>query len=186
MKREEKRHVKGYNLNKQQALQKKIENCISSHMTIIMKQGNNMVIEQSTAAYEVFRTELKEILRPNTLLNSNYAVNYEPKYDEQEFIVEETYKVYIKKNDGNTGRNSICVINSYRTNSSVLVNGSEIETFIQHILPHIDEFIQKTSTPLDEVNSSMAKTMKRENAICIHTSNKETNDINGQCHNVQK
>jgi hypothetical protein len=62
-------------------------------MTITMKQGNNLVIELSTAAYEVFRTELKEILRINTFLNSNYAVNYEPRYDEQEFIVEETYKV---------------------------------------------------------------------------------------------
>jgi hypothetical protein len=87
-KEEEKRHVKGYNLNKQQALQKKIKNCNSNHMTITMKQGNNLVIELSTAAYEVFRTELKEILRTNTFLNSNYAVNYEPRYDEQEFIVE--------------------------------------------------------------------------------------------------
>jgi hypothetical protein len=68
-------------------------------MTITMKQGNNLVIELSTAAYEVFRTELKEILRTNTFLNSNYTVNYEPRYDEQKFIVEETYKVYKKKND---------------------------------------------------------------------------------------
>ena len=52
------------------------------------------------------------------------------------------------------------------------------------------------STLLDEVNSGMAKTMAQrmsfnnmnteiENAICIQTSNKETNDINGQCHNGQ-
>ena len=156
-KEEEKGHVKGYNLKKQQALQKKIKNCIPNHMTITMKQGNNLVIELSTAAYEVFRTELKEILRTNTFLNSNYAVNY----DEQEFIVEETYKVHKKKNDGNTGRNSKFVINSYRTNSSVLVNESEIETFIQNTLPNIHEFIQKTSTLLDEVNSGMAKTMAK-------------------------
>jgi len=196
-KEEEKRHVKGYNLNKQQALQKKIKNCNSNHMTITMKQGNNLVIELSTAAYEVFRTELKEILRTNTFLNSNYVVNYEPRYDEQELIVEETYKVHKKKNDGNTGRNSKFVVNSYRTNSSVLVNGSEIETFIQHILPNIQEFIQKTSTLLDEVNSSMTKTMAErinfnsmnteidksdspENEICIQTANIETNDMIGQ------
>jgi hypothetical protein len=91
-------------LNKQQALQKKIKNCNSNHMTITMKQGNNLVIELSTAAYEVFRTEL--ILRINTFLNSNYAVNYEPRYDEQEFIVEETYKVHRKRNDGNIGYTS--------------------------------------------------------------------------------
>jgi Zn finger protein HypA/HybF involved in hydrogenase expression len=93
------------------------------------------------------------------------------------------------------------VINSYRTNSSVLVNESEIETFIQNTLPNIQEFIQKMSTLLDEVNSSMAKTMAKrinfnnmrteidesdspENAICIQT-NIETNDMNGQCHNGQ-
>ena len=40
-------------------------------MTITMKQGNNLVIELSTAAYEVFRTELKEILRTNTFIHSN-------------------------------------------------------------------------------------------------------------------
>jgi hypothetical protein len=50
-KEEEKRQVKGYKLNKQQALQKKIKNCIPNHMTITMKQGNNLVIELSTAAY---------------------------------------------------------------------------------------------------------------------------------------
>ena len=89
------------------------------------------------------------------------------------------------------------MINSYRTNSSVLVNESEIETFIQNTLPNIQEFIQKMSTLLDEVNSSMAKTMAKrinfnnmnteidksdspENAICIQTSNIETNDMNGQ------
>lgn len=66
-------------------------------MTITMKQGNNLVIELSTAAYEVFRTELKEILHTNTFLNSNYVVNYEPRYDEQELIVEETYKVHKKR-----------------------------------------------------------------------------------------
>ena len=165
-----------------------------------MKQGNNLVIELSTAAYEVFRTELKEILRTNTFLNSNYAVNYESRYDEQEFIVEETYKVHKKRNDGNTGRNFKLVINSYRTKSSVLVNGSEIETFIQHILPNMQEFIQKTSTLLDDVNYSMVKTMAKrinfnnmnteidksdstENAICIQSSNIETDDMNGQCHN---
>jgi hypothetical protein len=57
------------------------------------------------------------------------------------------------------------LINSYRTKSSVLVNGSEIETFIQHILPNIQEFIQKTSTLLDEVNSGMEKTMAKRNSF---------------------
>ena len=92
------------------------------------------------------------------------------------------------------------ILNLWLTRIEQTVNGSEIETFIQHILPNIHEFIQKTSTLLDEVNSSMAKTMAKrinfnnmnteidksdspENATCIQTSNKETNDINGQCHN---
>jgi IS30 family transposase len=42
---EEKRHVKGYKLNKQQALQKKIKNCIPNHMTIFMYFGEDMLDE---------------------------------------------------------------------------------------------------------------------------------------------
>ncbi|XP_071150982.1 uncharacterized protein [Mytilus edulis] len=62
--------------------------------------------------------------------------------------------------DGTSGKISKCTINSYRTTSKILVNGSEINIFLQHILPDIQEYINKCSDVLDVANTGMAETMK--------------------------
>ncbi|CAC5391685.1 unnamed protein product [Mytilus coruscus] len=91
---------------------------------------------------------------------SNYNVTHEAIYDEQGHIVEDKYKIYKKKMDGTSGKISKCTINSYRTNSRILVNGSEINIVLQHILPSIQDYINKSSDLLDVANTGMAETMK--------------------------
>ncbi|CAC5391717.1 unnamed protein product [Mytilus coruscus] len=63
--------------------------------------------------------------------------------------------------DSTSGKISKCTINSYRTTSRILVNGSEINIFLQHILPSIQDYINKSSDLLDVANTGMAETMKK-------------------------
>ena len=155
----EKNVTREYSLNRRNALQKKIDNCNSKHIDINFKPGNNVIIAFSSAAYELFRVEMKEKLN-SPQFNSNYNVTHEAIYDEQRHIVEDKYKIHKKKMDGTSGKISKCTINSYRTTSKILVNGSEINIFLQHILPDIQEYINKCSDVLDVANTGMAETMK--------------------------
>ena len=45
--------VKDYTLNKIKSLDKKNAGCLKEHMKCEVKQGNNVVVELSTAAYEL-------------------------------------------------------------------------------------------------------------------------------------
>ncbi|XP_071160965.1 putative uncharacterized protein DDB_G0268364 [Mytilus edulis] len=148
-----------YSLNRRNALQKKIDNCNSKHIDINFKPGNNVIIAFSSAAYELFRVEMKEKLN-SPQFTFNYNVTHEAIFDEQRHIVEDKYKIHKKKMDGTSGKISKCTINSYRTTSKILVNGSEINIILQHILPDIQEYINKCSDVLDVANTGMAETMK--------------------------
>ena len=54
--------IKDYTLNKAKSLEKKNAGCLKEHMKCKVKQGNNVVIEMSTAAYELSKVCLHELL----------------------------------------------------------------------------------------------------------------------------
>ncbi|CAG2215473.1 unnamed protein product [Mytilus edulis] len=166
---------KGYKLNRQNALSKKIDKCKSKHIEVNLKAGN-LYIELSTAAYGVFRTKLKTCLF-TTPFNKAYHATRHQSHEEKGLQVEDIYKIY-KKPDGTYGKQSKCTINSYRTNNSILVNGSEINIFTENILEPIQEFIQQTQPALDELNRSMAETMKLTITAACNVQNEEIENIN--------
>ncbi|CAC5425646.1 unnamed protein product [Mytilus coruscus] len=167
---------KGYKLNRQNALSKKIDKCKSQHIEVNLKAGN-LYIELSTAAYEAFRTKLKTYLF-TTPFNKAYHAILHQSHEEKGLQVEDIYKIYKKKKpDGTYGKQSKCTINSYRTNNSILVNGSEINIFNIFLEP-IQEFIQQTQPALDELNRSMAATMKLTITTACNVQNGEIEDIN--------
>ena len=63
--------TKDYSLDKSKSLGKKNESCMKEHMTYEMKQGNNLVIELSTAAYELSKVCIHQILHSKDF---SYAV----------------------------------------------------------------------------------------------------------------
>ncbi|CAG2195907.1 unnamed protein product [Mytilus edulis] len=92
---------------------------------------------------------------------------------------------YKKKPDGTYGKQSKCTINSYRTNNSILVNGSEINIFTENILKPIQEFIQQTQPALDELNRSISK-QPLENASVNAYENNRNIDKQNQKQPVKK
>ena len=55
------RSSRPYTLDKPKALENKMKACTKVHVTFCMKAGKNFVIEFSTAAYELSKTQLLRI-----------------------------------------------------------------------------------------------------------------------------
>ncbi|CAC5363395.1 unnamed protein product [Mytilus coruscus] len=95
---------KGYKLDKQNVLSKKIDKCNSKHIDVTLKAGN-LYIELSTVAYEVFRTKLKAQLFTTPFTNTYHTTQHQ-NYEERGLQVEDIYKIYKKKADGTYGKQS--------------------------------------------------------------------------------
>ena len=102
---------KDYVLNKPKAIQKKNEACSKSHIEATMKAGNNLVIEFSTAAYELAKQSLSVILNKSAQYYG-LARNSE---ESSGANVDTCIKVYNRKADSTQGKNLKFVINLYHT-----------------------------------------------------------------------
>ncbi|CAC5390133.1 unnamed protein product [Mytilus coruscus] len=141
------------------------------------RHAGKLYIELSTAAYEVFRTKLKAQLVTASFTNTYHTTQHQNN-EERGLQVEDIYKIYKKKADGTYGKQSECTLNSYRTNNSILVNGSDISIFTEQILNPIQEFIQQTQPALDELSQSMAETQKLTITSDCKDQREELEDVN--------
>ena len=148
-----KTHLKDYSLDKGKSLVKKSESCTKEHMTCEMKQGNNLVIEFSTAAYELSKVCIHEILYSK---NFAYGVEKRDGLDLNEANVDTCYKIYNKKADSSCGKLLKFVINFYHTTSHILVNGSKIDIFVSDILEKLGTEIRARCDQLDIINTNIA------------------------------
>ena len=88
---------KNYKLDKAKSLEKKANSCAKEHMKYVLKPGNNLVIEFSTAAYELSKQCLYDLLYSKDF---EYAVEKRNNIDLDGANVDTCYKVFNKKADG--------------------------------------------------------------------------------------
>ena len=84
--------IRRYTLNRQKALDNKLVNCQNDRLSYVMKAGRNLVLNFSTAAFEYFRMNLKELLQKDAANISLYIDTIE-NADLSGAIVESCYKV---------------------------------------------------------------------------------------------
>ena len=89
--------VKDYTLDKVKSLEKKGNGCMKEHMKYELKQGINLVIEFSTAAYELAKTCLYEMVKSE---NFEYAVENRNSLDLSGANVDSCIKIFNKKQMG--------------------------------------------------------------------------------------
>ena len=95
-------------------------------LEIKMEKENNLRIFCSTTAFENIRKIIIETVA------SNYVLEMTEVKDISEKVVIET----IKTKERNARRSlPIFVINIYRTTSTLLINGPQVQRFVQEILP---------------------------------------------------
>ena len=115
-----------YTINEKTAIKKKIKSCREVPLEIKMEKGNNLRIFCSTTAFENIRKIIIETVA------SNYVLEMTENKDISERVIIET----IKTKERNARRAlPIFVINIYRTTSTLLINGPQVQRFVQEILP---------------------------------------------------
>lgn len=162
-------HTKPYELNMDKAIEKKLNSCTSEHIRVEVKPRNNMRIFLSTSAYELIKKSLPTLLQ-NYTDEEGLTFSTEKGLDKGGSEVEIRFRVLNQLKSGKTGSQVKFTINCYHTSSSMLVNGSKLDLFNDHILPKIEEEIQNHHDRLDTLN------LKVQNSINnIHINNQ-------QCH----
>ena len=123
-------------------------------------KSNNVVLELSTAAFEIVRDAL--IKRFNDYpagRNNTYHCDIHTKVDKQNAIESEVVKVYQgrRKTSVYQKDKQVFTMNLYRTTNKILVNGADIDTFLAVEMPLITELIQCKQGSIDAADVQLRK-----------------------------
>ena len=129
---------------------------MKEHMKYELKQENNLVIEFSTAAYELAKKCLYEMVKSE---NFECAVENRNSLDLSGANVDSCIKIFNKKADGSCGRMLKFVINFSHTTSQILVNGNKTDLFISNILDELCSEMKEKCSQLDILNINIASAL---------------------------
>ncbi|MES9879378.1 MAG: hypothetical protein ABW185_00660 [Sedimenticola sp.] len=113
-------------------MDKKEAGSSKQHMSCEMKAGKNLVIELSTAAFEMAKACISKILGRD---GSTYHAESKDAVETQGLTVDTCVRVFNKKLDGSKGKLQKKIINFYHTSSQILVNGSRVDQFVDDVFP---------------------------------------------------
>ena len=160
--------IRPYTLNRQQALDTKLQNCQSEHLQYVMKAGKNLVLNLSTAAFEFFRQTLAKLFTEQSKDLYLYVESTE-NTDLSGAIVDTCHKVRNLRKDGAPGVQNRFTINMYRTQSSVLVNGPKVDIFIEQFLKPIEALIDANVDSLTEKNQLIKGALSLPDSTSLKT-----------------
>ena len=141
-----------YTINEKTAIKKKIKSCREVPLEIKMEKGNNLRIFCSTTAFENIRKIIIETVA------SNYVLEMTENKDISERVIIET----IKTKERNARRAlPIFVINIYRTTSTLLINGPEVQRFVREILPVLQSWADQNEKEIDICDQHLEKMLRK-------------------------
>ena len=115
-----------YRINEKIAIDKKIKACNNEPIQIKIEKVNDLRVYCCAIAFEGVRRILEKILE------TNYTINQTETKDKTGKIVIEVIKVAQKESRRNE---AIFTINIFRTKSSFLINGPQVQKFLLELLP---------------------------------------------------
>ena len=146
------RRAMNYTINEKTAIRKKIKSCREVPLEIKMEKGNNLRIFCSTTAFENIRKIIIETVA------SNYVLEMTENKDISERVIIET----IKTKERNARRAlPIFVINIYRTTSTLLINGPQLQRFVQEILPVLQSWADQNEKEIDLCDQHLEKMLRK-------------------------
>ena len=137
-------------MNDKTAVNKKIKSC-SEHLTVKMERGNNLRITCSTTTFEGIKTIIV-----NKIQHSKNLIYIQNK-DQQERVLSDIIKV---TEEGIKGNRAIFTVNMYRTKSSFLINGSQVQKFINEILPSIQSWEEENKREIKIEDKKIEEKLK--------------------------
>ena len=146
---------KNYKLNTEVSPEKKLEDCVSDHLSYELKSGKNLVAKFSTAAFERAKVFVLQNIQL-TEFADKYAYAEEYETDQNGAQVEYRLRFFNRKKDGGIGCQQKFVANFYNTKSSLLANGSRVDIFCEEILQPLEEYVRTNCEVLDHINQSIS------------------------------
>ena len=159
-----------YNVNKQKALQQKLDATSRQHVTASLKKGN-LVLTFSTASLEVFRSVLRDIMNANPFDGTKWIPGQRMTRNGSA-IAEESVSVV-------TGNKQMYRINLhvYLTTSQVIINGSKLNIFLKDHLTVILDMMTKIGN-FTEINEKLKTQLDSIlNNIDNHPSNQPSHKL---------
>lgn len=144
-----------YVLNRQKALDKKLENCLVQHVKYEMKAGKNFVIVFSTAAYELAKTVLADIFNSEEF-SDNYAIQTQKGIDRSNSTIDLCYKILNRKNNGQFGNQLKFTINCYNSTNTMTVNGNRVDIFVNDTFEELCKTLKSNFNSLDVINQNIS------------------------------
>ena len=144
-----------YTLDRDKALDKKLQKCDAQHIIFEMKSGKNFVMRLSTSAYELAKTQIKDILQSPDLIGQ-FGIQAQIGKDSANANTDTCLKVYNRKQNGAVGNIPKFTINFYHTTNTITVNGSKVDVFINNIFDKLCESIKSKHPQLDIANATIA------------------------------
>ena len=161
------------------AIKKKVKLYREVPLQIKMEKGNNLRIFCSTAAFENIRKIIVETIA------SNYALGKSENRDISGKVVIET----IKTEEKNARRAPpIFITKIYRTTSTLLINGSQVQGLVREILPVLQSWADENENEIDICDQHLEKMLrevypgecKNSSQHKIDNKIKGVNDDNGE------
>ena len=142
-------------LNQRVALTKKIKSCKQETLAVKLEKGKNLRIHCSTTAFETIRKLIESQIENSSTLE--YISNEDLKGN----MYSEVVKVKEKSNTTRRNKRALFTVNIYRTTSSLLINGPQVQRFIQEILPAIQTWAQHIRTVIDMCDQELERMLKK-------------------------
>ena len=141
--------IKQYSVNKLKSLTKKLDSCTKTDLDYELKPGNNLVLQFSTVAYELAK---QTIVQKIDSMKTQYEVQVETSKDKQGARVGTRYKIGKKRKDSYQKLYMLYTVNCYDTQSSMLINGRNLEIFGTDLFQHIKDNIESNKAKIQSAN----------------------------------
>ena len=145
-----------YWINEKIALDKKIKVCNNDPIQIKMEKGNNLRVYCSAVAFEGVRQILEKILQ------TNYIINQTKTKDKTGKIVMEVRRVAQKESRRNE---AIFTINIFRTKSSFLINGPQVQKFLLELLPVVQSWVDLNKVDINISDDKLKNVLSKMNIV---------------------
>ena len=141
-----------FSMKEEEAVRKKIKACNEEPLVLKLEKGNNLRIFCSTTAFE----GVKQIIE-NTVSKIN-KIEYIRNEDQEGRIYSESIRVREKESRRNQ---VIYTVNIYRTKSSLLINGPQMQKFILEVIPIVQLWALENKSAIDISDQKLKKVLSK-------------------------
>lgn len=142
-----------YQLNRSNALKKKLDACSRPVVEIAMQRRNNLTIGLSTQAFEYTRYWLY-----HHMARDNAYVLSKPTYKLDTLKSVESFCYKVSQKDSKT---FLFTVNVYNTTSRIMVNGSSLSVFISNVLPLLQTELENSAAYIKQGDNYIKTKLKQ-------------------------